>query len=273
MTTVDIAMQKYIAAILSDGSLSPTKSSVQFILGLADNRRDLVQRELIPVDDLLKFLQSFAAEVTIPLGVLPCDGHPRINPHCGKNNDDEWLTGVLLETLTSELNIELYQQYYPNGIKAIPDDFILTDIFLAWFFMFDGCSKWHSSGAPTINVSLHTEGFDLHSVELFEKQLHRFDIDTGRGYYKAIEHGAGISITIPSDSTNHFMDVINPHMIFPYRYKIKYRGSCPSELFLHYRQHSNERQREYRKNKKQFASYEKLNSLCDKFNIKTGVTI
>lgn len=239
------AMQALRAAILSDCNLCFRGKSAYLQTALADNKDNFTQREQIPIRDLKEFLEYFVVEVLRPLGVQPCAGHPRVNPHSHKSKAGEWLPSVELKTHACKLNTELYYEYYPSGKKAIPEDFTPTSLFLAWFFMFDGCSAWVSSGGPGIDMFLCTEGFDLHSIELFEEQLHKLGIRTGRNYKKGIKDGSGIEIAILQDSVDHFTSIVDPYIIPPYRYKVKYRGSCPPELVRKYREHYKKNSIEY----------------------------
>lgn len=257
----EVAMQKLQAAILSDGGLRCQGGNACFYIALSDNKDNLIQRERIPIGDLLAFLQRFVEEALKPLGIEPLQGHPRVEPHITKSKNGEGLPGVLLWTRTSELNTGLHHECYPNGKKVIPESFVLTDVFLAWFFMFDGNSQWSSSGGSGINVSLFTQSYDFHSIELFEKQLHHLGISTGRKHDKRIKDGPGIIITILRDSTDYFMKRIDPHVVFPYRYKIKYKGSCPPELAEKYRGSNNEHVREWRRGKKERKQQEAFNKL------------
>lgn len=241
----ELAMQKYRAAILSDGNLSLNGSNAYFTITLSDNKDNLVQRKPIPIEDLLEFLRRFVSEALQPLEIKPCNGHPRVKIHIGKSKTaNEWLPGVTLITRNSELNTELWRECYHNGKKEIPEGFILTDVFLAWFFMLDGNSKWQSGGGPGVDVFLLTQGYSLHSVELFEKQLHSFGLNTSRSHAPT-EDGAGVVVRIIADSTDSFMKRIDPHVIPPYRYKIKYRGSCPAELAERYKKHYKEYMEEW----------------------------
>lgn len=268
------AMQAYRGTILGDGNLQLDGGDAQFRMSFSDNRRDLVQRVLIPVEDLLEFLSNFVIEVLAPLGVKSCTGHPRVNPYAGKDKKGRWLPGVYLATKTSKLNTELYREYYSSGKKAIPEGFALTNILLARYFMLDGNSKWDNRGGPNVGVSLCTQGFDLHSVELFEGQLYKLGVSTGRAQYK-VEKGAGIEITILAGSSDYFTSIVDPHVIPPYRYKIKYRGSCPPELVERYkknrRQH-NESRREWSSKRKEEQTKELFNNLklIDNVRVKLG---
>lgn len=243
----ELAMQKLEAAILSDGHLNQSCRNVSFRLSLSDNKRNLVQRELIPIEHLLEFTRIFVAEVLRPLGVEPNTGYPKIYNRIGKDKEGKFIPGVMLETHVSRFLTELYHKYYPNGKKAIPEDFIITDVFLAWHFMLDGCSQWHGYGGPGVVVNLCTHGFDLHSIELFESQLYSLGVNTSRSH-KRVEDGAGIMIAISWDSTDQFMSIVDPFVISPYRYKIKYRGSCPTILAAKYKE-----QRKRKKEEKQQA--------------------
>lgn len=237
------AMQALRGAVLSDGGLRLNGKNALFYINLSDNKNNLVQREHIPIEELLNFLQHLV-ETLEPLGIKPCNGHPRIKPHSTKSRVGEWLPGVMLETLTSGLLTKLHSEYYPIGKKIVPEGVALTDVILAYFYMLDDNSKWGRSGGPTIYVYLYTQGFDLHSVELLEKQLHNSDISTSR-MYVLVEGGSGVVIRILQDSVDRFMGMVDPYVIPPFRYKIKYRGSCPPKLAIGYREHNRKYMREY----------------------------
>lgn len=259
-----LAIQKYRAAILSDGGLyrNRGRGNAFFSMSLSDNKNGLVQREQIPIRDLLEFLQLFVVEVLKPLKIGPLSGYPKVESRIGKSKRGKWVPGVRLITQIHELNTELHHKYYIDGKKIIPKDLVLTDVFLAWFFMFDGTSAWNGTGGPGVGVKLCTDGFDLHSVEVLEKQLHKFDIGTGR-HCAEVESGAGIEIKILEDSVDHFMGVIDPYVIPPYRYKVKYRGSCPPELAEKYRERNRECQRRFRKRKEKEAIFNSLTRIRD----------
>ncbi len=105
----------------------------------------------------------------------------------------------------------------------MPRDLILTPVSLAHWFMNDGSSsKDHRS--RSINVKLCTQGFGIESIILLEKRLWEVGVlHTGRRYYK-VDKGAGVEITILQASVSDFMNTIEPHMLDPYRYKIKKPG-------------------------------------------------
>lgn len=251
------AIQRYRATILSDGALVLHGRTAYFSIALSDNKSEYAQRDPIPIKDLLEFLRYLALDTLEPLGLVLCSGHPKIKPHTTKSKSGEWLPGVILTTRNSELNTELYHEYYPDGKKIIPEDFTLTSIFLAWFFMFDGNSSWHGDGGPSVGVHLCTEGFDLNSVTLFEEQLCKLGLNTGQKLDKRVNKSAGIGITVHADSTDHFMDIVDPYVVFPYRYKVKYRGSCPPELAENYKKHRSEGKEDRNKRYKEWIEEDK----------------
>lgn len=225
------AMQAFSGVMLGDGGLqlSSGNRNAYFYIKLSDNKTNLIQRGHIPIGDLLKFLQYFATEVLQPLDIQPCTGHPRVQPHSSKSKEGEWLPGVLLTTHCSEFLTKLYHMYYINGRRVVPEALVLSGITLAWLFMNDGYSGWDRRKGQGIAVGLCTQDLDLYSVERLESQIHNFGINTGRTR-RYVKQGAGILVTVLADSSDYFMQIVDPHVIPPYRYKIKYRGSCPTEL-------------------------------------------
>jgi len=214
------AMQALRGVVLSDGSLALPAQNAFFYIGLSDNREDLVQREQIPIEELLAFLWHLVTTVLVPLGVEPCSGHPKIRLY-KKPGVDSRVPGVVLKTRVSELLTGLYSQYYYAGKKIVPEGIPLTNISLAYLYMLDGNSSWEDRGGPAVSVYLCTQGFDLHSVELLEKQLHNFDINTGRAHTKGGD--SKIEITILQNSVDCFMSIVEPYMVPPYVYKVKRR--------------------------------------------------
>ncbi len=229
-----VAMQKLEAAIISDGYLQPKSGNAYFYLSLSDNK-DLVQREKIPINELLDFLRSFVADILSPLDVKPCTGYPKVVLRMGTSKKGIYLPGVMLCTLKSELVTELYHKYYPFGRKLVPGSFTLTRLSLAWLFMFDGNSQWDNNGGDRIIVSLYTQGLDTNSVEILEHGLALLGVNTGRNHVK-VQNGSGIIISVLADNTDCFMDLIEPHVVPPFYYKVKYRGSCPANLLARYRE-------------------------------------
>lgn len=237
------AIKAFDGIILSDGHIKMIgKYSVaNFSINLSDNKTSLKHRDNIPLNNLLLFLTHIKTEILKPLGIEVCTGHPKIEYYTDKESG-RVLPWVYLETRSSIFLAEQHDRYYPNGTKQIPKDWALSDISLSYFFMGDGSSSWSSSGGAGIKITLCTQGFDTSSVELLESQLHQKGVNTGRGYTE-VENGAGIIITIPADSTDIFMGIVDKYVIVPYRYKIKYRGSGPTEILEKSRLHFNGLQR------------------------------
>lgn len=225
--------------MLSDGNLAFTGRRAYFSMGLADNG-SYRQREQIPLVELLEYLQHLA-DILGVLGVSPCEGHPKVKPHSTKSSG-EWRPGVRLVTRVSDFLAEQYRRWYVGREKIVPEDISLTPISLAYWYMLDGTSKWTAS--PTILTTLCSFSFNLHGIELLERQLHNLGFNTSRRYQK-VEQGSGLAITILQDSVDNFMRTIDPYVVPPFRYKIKYRGSCPYELSGEYKIRSRKQQREY----------------------------
>ena len=226
------ALQAFDGVMLSDGGLRSRGNSL-FYINLSDNR-DYKQRATIPVGELLEFLQHLAGVLVI-LGVESCRGYPKIVFRANKPQSGEMFPGVNLTTKVSSFLTEQYPRWYTGGKirnyrvigakKIVPLGFQLTPISLAYWFMGDGCSVWSSS--PTVYVTLNSQCFSLSDVARLEEQLHSFGFSTGRidcSKQSENKHISNIRILIYQDSVDHFMDIVSPHVVSPYLYKVKYRG-------------------------------------------------
>jgi hypothetical protein len=128
-----------------------------------------------------------------------------------------------LRLSTPKSTILSVQQYrwYVNKVKIVPEDFILTPISLANWFMGDGSSTYNNQNEYNgVRVNLSTENFSPHDLDLLEMQLARFslfDIDRTR-----CECG-GYRLMIKTDYSERFMNIVEPHIVSSFEYKIKRR--------------------------------------------------
>lgn len=234
--------------MLSDGGISFEGFSAKFSMSLADNKKH-IQRETIPVEKLLEFLQHLTT-VFSTLGIIPNTGYPKIILNSTKSKDGKLLPGCVLSTMVSSFCKEQYTKWYRNGMeykmdkyssgtysrgeKVLPKDFKLTPISLAYLFMLDGTSVWKNR--TSIDVCLSTYSFNLLDILSIESQLHsKFNLVTGRAIFKprserTSKTNSNIGITIHQESIDSFMTVVKPYVIDPYLYKVKYRGSCPVNI-------------------------------------------
>lgn len=258
------AQQVFDGVMLGDGGLVFMGSQAHFVIGNADNK-EFTQREQIPVEDLLEFLQHLA-EVFRVLGVEPCAGHPKIIPNAARSLSGKKLNGCIFETKGSLFLTDQYHRWYKGGEprhdkknryyiadaeKVVSKGFKLTPLSLAYWFMLDGRSVW--TNGISIDAGLCSYSFGLNSIKDLEEQLHSFGLSTSRNYRKAWlgkgKPDSNIQIAILQNSIDSFMSIMMPHMVAPYLYKIKYRGSCPTELASKYRERNREYSRRSRERK------------------------
>lgn len=249
--------------MLGDGNLTFNGKNAYFAITLSDNKK-YIQRETIPVDRLFEFLQHITM-VLASLGIKPNFNSPKINLHDDKLKNGKYTSSVELCTNISDFLTYQYSRWYQNADKyyntkahsyryinaerVVPKDFTLTPVSLAYWFMGDGCSIWKD--ATGIDVSLCTYNYMLGDIEYLEDQLHRLGLNTGRSFggnqplckNKLISY---ISITIPQSDVDNFMRIVEPYIVDPYLYKVKYRGSCPAEFANKLKKRHNEYMQEYK---------------------------
>jgi len=172
----------------------------------------------IPTKDLMSYL-GYVKEALESLGVVICSGNPRVTrrkfSHSGKPYDY-----CYLETRTALFIAAQFRRWYPDKHrKQVPEDLELTPLALAKWFEGDGTSSKSAPGRPLFDcVNLCTQSFNSYSVNLLGAQLSRLNVHTTVQYNKSKP-----KIYILQDSVDDFMRIIDPYVIEPYRYKIKYR--------------------------------------------------
>lgn len=110
---------------------------------------------------------------------------------------------------------KLHDIWYDSGRKSVPRDLELTPVSVAHWFMGDGSSTWRSN---LVLVKFSTQGFgpdDMDKLilcldELGISPVHRNNC----GKYQALYMGE-------IKAVNKLMDMIEPHILPSYRYKIK----------------------------------------------------
>jgi hypothetical protein len=118
----------------------------------------------------------------------------------------------------------LYQTFYQNGKKIIPEILEIDPISLAVWFMDDG-SRCRES-----DVYLNTQQFDVEDQKKLISFLQRMGIDSSLNKDKIYWR-----IRIKKSSINTFFNIISPHIIPSMNYKIGYNPveTCIEEQFLH----------------------------------------
>jgi len=109
--------------------------------------------------------------------------------------------------------VELFsfrKKWYPNGIKIIPKDLILTPLTLRQHYIGDGSLCHPKNGRPY--AWLYTNGFSITDVEWLVNQLNKIGFRTTR-------QPAVNSIRIFAISIEDFLDYIGDCPIQCYRYK------------------------------------------------------
>lgn len=121
-------------------------------------------------------------------------------------------------------------RWYPGDVKDVPEDIKLTPLSLACEFMGDG-SSWYNNRNPEIGVAaeLCTMSYTVRGIEIIEDRLRLLGIThLSRAVYSRCSKAngtSGIGIRILGPSIGQLMDIIEPHMVSSFKYKVKRPGS------------------------------------------------
>jgi hypothetical protein len=124
-----------------------------------------------------------------------------------------------LSSLSSPLTTLLRGRWYPGGYKEVPTDLELSPVVVAHWFMGDGYSGYV---AGSTQVILATCSFNENSVRVLESSLLNMGIHTYRIIRKRVKAGSGLDIAIRQSSVDKFMSLVEPWMMAPFLYKVKY---------------------------------------------------
>ncbi len=118
----------------------------------------------------------------------------------------------------------LYQAFYQNGKKIIPEILEIDPISLAVWFMDDG------SRCRERDVYLNTQQFDVEDQKKLISFLQKWGIESTLNKDKIYWR-----IRIKKSSIHTFFKIISPHVIPSMNYKIGYNPveTCIEEQFLH----------------------------------------
>lgn len=208
------ALEVFDGVMLGDAGLCMHGKNAKFVMDLSRGDKQ----------ELLGYL-SHVKDALLAMELLVCNGHPKwYTTVCkGKPFDYCWLVSQTSPILTAE-----FRRWYPYGIKEVPTDVKIMPRSVAYWFMDDGCSTTYDM-KPDINVHLSAYSFSLTSISLLEQRLQALGLLTGRSHSKNIAKGSGIRLNILQGSVNDFMHMIDPFVVEPYRYKIKYRNDHKEE--------------------------------------------
>jgi len=127
---------------------------------------------------------------------------------------------VALVSSTHPMLSQLREEWYPDGHKEVPWEFGLSSVSLANMFMGDGCASFCRDGG--VYVGLATQGFNEVSVRRLMHALHLVGVeDVGTSRCRHVKSTAGLGLTIGRRSQSRFMDLIEPHMLPSFAYKVK----------------------------------------------------
>jgi len=153
------------------------------------------------------------------LGVEPCSGHPRIGQSISHGKPYEY---CCLDTHVSPFLTHEHKKWYPNGVKAVPEDLCLTPIVLADWFMGDGNTHPYTPRPWSIYLKLSTHSFLEQEVKLLQEKLKDTGLG-GFGIYRDKSCKAGWYLEAGRCAVvNRFLDMVEPYVVESYRYKIKH---------------------------------------------------
>jgi len=208
------ALEAFEGMMLGDAGLRMPRGGDNAFFDIAKSGRKLK----IPTPKLLKYLRH-VGRVLAQLGIESCDGHPKVFTRTDARGSSYDYCD--LSTRTCSFLTGQYHRWYPCGVKEVPSSFALTPVSLAYWFMDDGSS---SRDGVTVRAKLAANCFSLDSVQLLEAELGKLGLLTRREKYMNKGSGAGIRIVVRALSTDRLMEMVGPHIVIPYMYKIKYRS-------------------------------------------------
>lgn len=107
--------------------------------------------------------------------------------------------------------------WYPDGVKIIPKDLIITPKSLAYAFMGDGTSRFTYKNL-IVAVVLCTENFTLDDNLLLIDKISRLGVN-----FRIFKHrGKFRLICKRKNDVYRFMSLVEPHMLECFMYKVKY---------------------------------------------------
>jgi hypothetical protein len=215
----DDALQIINGLLLGDGCLAISGLDVYFTMTLSD------KSERISTASFLVYLEHIGTAFDV-LNIERTTGHPKVL--YGKYTDGSERKKCKFSTKTNRFLRTLYDKWYGvyNGHREVPEDFRLTSMSLAYFYMSDGnlnvVKKTYSNRLRTYHTaSFAANGFKLRSIEILEREFRNLGIGTYRGNCSnGLLYGADIRLYILAESLDKFKNIIRPYVVQPYLYKL-----------------------------------------------------
>jgi len=198
LMTTGYASEAIDGTILSDANLHIHKRGVNAVYLIALSGREHL--------DWLYFIKDML-EI---LGVAVTPGHPRVRVRIGPTGKP--YDYCCLQTRSSSALTPQFHRY-KGGRKEVPRDLVLTPILLANWFMGDGTSPRFRKYPNYITASFATHGFPASSVEFLVELM------GGIGLHTTNER---VGLRLRQGSVGEFMELVGPHILPSYRYKIRY---------------------------------------------------
>ena len=128
-------------------------------------------------------------------------------------------TGIPSFNLMSKMypSLTLLRNYwYPNGIKIIPKDLVITPKSLAYIFMGDGSSRFTYKNL-IVEIILCTENFTNQDNQSLIEKIRQLGIT-----FRTRNHKDSVRLVCKTKSdVRKFMNIVSPHMLDCFRYKVK----------------------------------------------------
>ena len=129
--------------------------------------------------------------------------------HDPKRNKDHF--SWYFHTKTSESFGEIHKLFYKNRIKIVPPDILemIEPFGLAVWYMDDGSNNGS-------NITLNTHSFSREEQEMIQNMLQtKFHVAS-----TIVKDRSKLKIAIGRHEFENFLDIVEPHIIFPMNYKI-----------------------------------------------------
>lgn len=113
--------------------------------------------------------------------------------------------------LSSPVLVPIYDSFYKDGIKIIPEDLVmrLSPLGIAIWYMDDGTSSNYS-------YTFCTDCFSIEDIKILQKLLSKYGLDT-----YIIKSNPGNRIRIRANSIKKFKELIEPYMCDCMKYKLQ----------------------------------------------------
>jgi len=128
-----------------------------------------------------------------------------------------------LASRTTPSLINYHDEWYPNKIKIIPYNLILTPLVVKYWFYGDGSTSWRKQSPHSVALSLHTNGFSVQDVKLLVNKL-KEDCGLDGFLIQKSTFGAPVISTSKIDLVQQFFKYIGDCDVkgFDYKWKIPY---------------------------------------------------